>query len=308
VRGVTLLSILASSNLLHADSKADVAIAQALFEEGRTLMSERRYDEACDKFLESHRLDPASGTLVNLAVCHEKQGKTATAWAEYNDVVAASRREGNSERQRIASERIHELEPKLCRLTVVSIGDPSTRDIAIKVDGLALRSAAIGTAVPLDPGVHVVEISEPTRVLWLGRVTLPVEGASSTLTILNLQPTPVAAVADASTRDNRLAYVFGGTGAVSLGLGIFFGLRAKSEWDERNDHCASGSCDARAVAAARNARDLALAADAGFGLGLLGLGVATYMLLAPQSKPSKPAASVGIRLDSGAYVSAGGVF
>src|SRR5258707_389594 len=78
-------------------------MAQALFEEARALMNSHHVEEACLKFAESQRLDPASGTLLNLAVCHEKQGKTATAWSEYNDVVAAARRERNLERQRIAS-------------------------------------------------------------------------------------------------------------------------------------------------------------------------------------------------------------
>src|SRR2546421_10932747 len=102
---------------------ADYPIAQALFEEGRTLMAGGHYTEACLKFAESQRLDAASGTLLNLAVCHEKLGKTATAWAEYNDVVAATLREGNAERQRIASERIRALEPRLCHLSVISASD-----------------------------------------------------------------------------------------------------------------------------------------------------------------------------------------
>src|SRR5689334_18551597 len=88
-------------NALAQGPSADLPIAQGLFEQGRTLMGAGRYEEACPKFAESERLDPAPGTLLNLAVCHEKEGKTATAWAEYNDVIAASRRDGNAERQRI---------------------------------------------------------------------------------------------------------------------------------------------------------------------------------------------------------------
>jgi hypothetical protein len=303
----TLGGILSIAPRAGAQSTGDPAIAQAIFEQGRTLMGAGRYDEACDKFRESHRLDPASGTLLNLAVCHEKQHKTATAWAEYNDVVASARREANAERQRIASERIRELEPKLCRLTIVSVSDAS-RTLSVKVDGIALGAAAMGTAVPLDPGTHVVEIVNSTKLLWTGPITLATEGSTSTITVVDLEPTAAQpAVADPNAR-TRLAYVFGATGAAALGLGIFFGLRAKAEWDERNEHCPGGACDARAVTAAAGARDLALAADVGFGLGVLGLGFATYFALSPRTKAPASGHQLGIRAGSGAMVSAGGVF
>src|SRR5258706_15511963 len=119
----------------HA-APGDQPMAQALFEEARALMNSQHVEEACLKFAESQRLDPASGTLLNLAVCHEKQGRTATAWSEYNDVVAAARRERNQERERIASERIREVEPKLCHLSVVSGESGTERALVIKVDGV----------------------------------------------------------------------------------------------------------------------------------------------------------------------------
>src|SRR5262249_46236771 len=64
-----------------APSPEQAAMAEKLFDEARQLMLGHTYDEACAKFAESERLDPAAGTLLNLAVCHEAQGRTATASA-----------------------------------------------------------------------------------------------------------------------------------------------------------------------------------------------------------------------------------
>src|SRR4051812_24565538 len=59
--------------------------SQALFDEGRRLLEAGNYVEACAKLDESYRLDAAAGTLLNLALCHEQQGRSASAWFEYHD-------------------------------------------------------------------------------------------------------------------------------------------------------------------------------------------------------------------------------
>ena len=268
-------------------------IAQALFEEARTLMNAGRYDEACEKLSESQRVDPASGTLLNLAVCHEKQGKTATAWAEYSDVVAATRREGNAERQRIASHRIAELEPKLCRLSIASSADVPKATLVVRIDGSQLSPAALETPLPLDPGTHLVEIESAGRTLWSGPVNFARDGVTNVVTLVGVQVAGGSG-APVDVPQTRWAYVLGATGVVALGLGSYFGLRAKAEWDERNAHCAGGTCDDRAVSASDNAHALAIASDVGFGIGVTSVALAAFFALTGYAAASRADASTRI--------------
>src|SRR6185503_5066326 len=74
-------------------SAADKAVADALFTEGKKLLAAGRAAEACPKFVESQRLDPGLGTMLNLADCLEQIGQTASAWGLFNELEDAARRE-----------------------------------------------------------------------------------------------------------------------------------------------------------------------------------------------------------------------
>jgi hypothetical protein len=62
-------------------------------------LTEGRVSDACPKFEESHRLDPSGGTILNLALCHEKEGKLARSWSEFNEASAFARRDYRADRE-----------------------------------------------------------------------------------------------------------------------------------------------------------------------------------------------------------------
>src|SRR5689334_19349942 len=83
----------------------DRVAAESVFQDGKRLMAAGKYAEACPKFETSQRLDPGVGTLLNLADCYEKVGRTATAWATFLEAASGSKAAGNAAREKAARDR-----------------------------------------------------------------------------------------------------------------------------------------------------------------------------------------------------------
>jgi tetratricopeptide (TPR) repeat protein len=195
---------LALSLALHgpaaAQTETRAAVAEALYRQARDLMAAGKYDEACPKFAESQRLDPATGTLLNLAACHEKQGRFATAWLEYSDAQMAARRDAREDRVEYARARAHELEPKLSRLTLSLAPGADDPALNIELDGASVGRAVIGAPTPVDPGRHTVRVSAPGKNPWSASIEIGVtEQQSLVIPPLETAPPEVAAPVPSST-------------------------------------------------------------------------------------------------------------
>jgi tetratricopeptide (TPR) repeat protein len=68
-------------------AKTLAEVADVLFNDARAAMAVKKFDVACEKFRESNRLDPAVGTLFNLANCEAQRGQLVTAWTLYRQVL-----------------------------------------------------------------------------------------------------------------------------------------------------------------------------------------------------------------------------
>ena len=174
-------------------SNADRALAETLFEEGKRLLDEEKTDEACAKLEESQRLEPATGTLLNLAYCHELQGKLATAWTEYKDAQAAARQDGRDDRVQFAEEHLGAIEPKMPRLQIEVAQTARVEGLEVKLDGVQIGEAAFGVAAPLDPGVHIIVATAPGRVRWVRQARLYPDGTTQIVVIDELERESVAA-------------------------------------------------------------------------------------------------------------------
>jgi serine/threonine-protein kinase len=173
-----------------ARAQVDKAAAEELFREGRRLMKEGKYAEACPKFEGSQALDPATGTLLNLADCYEKLGRTASAWAIFREVVELSRKEGNDKRMTLADQHVQALEPRLSRLTIQVAAASRVPGLVVSRDGKQVPDAAFGLAIPLDPGSHTLAASAPGYETWSSTVAITTDGTRATVDVPPLTKVP----------------------------------------------------------------------------------------------------------------------
>lgn len=179
----------------RAGNPQEQQLAQALFDEGRALMDQRRFAEACPKLAESQRLDPGGGTLLNLALCHEGEGKVASAKTDYEEALRLATRDGRTDRVRIAREHLAAIEAAIPRMTVGVRGESASMpNLEVKLDGLVIPREAWGVAMAVDPGSHVVQATATDRTPWSSTVTI----AKAEKKTVDVPPLPTLTVLPAS--------------------------------------------------------------------------------------------------------------
>jgi hypothetical protein len=223
--------------------------ADTLFREGRTLMEAHRFAEACDKFAESLRIEPAAGTLLNLADCHEKSGHLAVAWNTFNEAAKAASARNRSDWLTIATKRATAIEPKVALLTIaVSTQAAATTGLRIERDGDAVDKDRWGITSAVDPGAHVITASAAGHKTWTRRVDL-FAGQKLITDVPALEPAdtrvrdeaPAAHVSSSPPTNasplRPIGFAIGGVGLVGLGIGVFAALRADSLLGEAEGQC-----------------------------------------------------------------------
>src|SRR5262252_2904619 len=116
---VAAIVVLTSGSHAVAQTAADKAAAEALFDQGRAAMQEGDFGKACGLLERSQHIDPGVGTLLYLAECYERAGRTASAWATFREAADAADRARESGRARIGRDRAARLEPLLSRLSIL---------------------------------------------------------------------------------------------------------------------------------------------------------------------------------------------
>lgn len=306
----SILALVSPRDALAQDARDPVA-AEALFSEGRALMEQQDYAKACRKLEESYRLDPVTGAQFALALCHEKEGRLASAWVEFMEVASRANAEGYAEREKTAREHAEALKGKLSYVRIAV--DPETAslpELVITRDGIALGAAAWGTSLPIDAGEHVVSATAPEHEPWTTRFTIGVEPEQSSVLVPKLTrrvapaAAPVSAVKEEPVtlfglQPSPLRYVgvtLGGAGVACLGLATYSLIRAAAKQTASDADCGGadnndcGPAGERDRLAAIESAQLATVSSIA-GAALLGAGVGLLLFGAPSD--GSPEVAVG---------------
>jgi hypothetical protein len=192
---LALALALALTGEVHAQtSAADKAAAEALYDEGKRLLDDDRFEEACKKFEASQRLDAGVGTLLYLGACYEKVGRVASAWATFREASSIARASGDTEREKIARDRADRLEGTLFRLTLeVAPENRSIDGFSLRRGEITVTPGAFGVPVPVDAGSYVIRASAPGHRDWSTTVLVPVGTGAQTVKVPALEAVAVAA-------------------------------------------------------------------------------------------------------------------
>jgi hypothetical protein len=324
-------SLAATVGAASAAEPRDPAGGEWLFREGRALMKKGDFLSACPKLEESLRLDPAVGTLMNLAECEERIGRTASAWQRWG--AAADQLPVRDRRRETALGRARTLEKGLARLTI-KLGASAPPTARVLRDGLLLGEPSLGVPLPVDPGIHWIVVTAPGREgrevqvrLEVGeqRVVEVEPGASTPRPRAVTAGTPPATGADlitpfpavdlsaaAASRPARggramaVGYLLVAGGAAALATGGYFALQALAARRDARAACTEAGgverCWSNAAVPLDRDRRASLLADVGFVVGALAGAGGVYLLVresrsrsSSSSSPSAATWSPGVR-------------
>jgi hypothetical protein len=318
-QSLLLLALVAPLSLVpavaYAQNAAEQAEARTLFDEGVHLFQQGSYAEACGKLEASYHLFAGVGTRGKLAECYEKVGRTASAWAMYQEVAALSGKAGDERRVEVAKERAAALLPNLSHLTVVLPVSSDVPGIVVKRGAEVVERGAMGSAVAVDPGKITFTVSAPGYLEKTGEVTVAPKD-QATFTVPALEPAPPTSAPPpepavpshaenppvsgegGGTWQRPAGIAVAGAGVVTAAVGVVLALTAKSSYDGAfNDgDCVRATllCNASGQSQTGGARSQASVGGVLIGVGaVLAAGGGVLFFLGPRTGA---AASTGLEL------------
>jgi hypothetical protein len=287
-------SAASTANTISATSSArDPAAAEALFRSGRELLQQSKLEEALAKFEESYRLDPTAGALFNQGECRAKQGKTASAWALYQQAATLADVQGKPDLYDLATTRANQLQADLSYITI-HVADP-VPGLEVMRDGALVGRAQFDVSLPIDPGRHSITARAPGYSSVGYAVVVGERHDRQTINIPKLRDNAIsvpkpptqsngrAAAAPtlnaAQTPSNPWPWVIGAAGATSLLVGSVSGLLAIRENHEMSQACPTKRNCSPDVVLAQGRRDTESSiAWIGIPVGVVALGAAASWL------------------------------
>jgi len=152
-------SLLATGTLLLSSTAwpqgSDPVAALAQLQEGYALKQQGKCEEALPHFVESVKFDRQPKALLNLADCEEKMGRLAAALTHFVEARDLAKAHGLEPLRAVAEQHIAGLEKRMPKLRI-KLAKDAAAGTRVTRDGVELGSVSLGSALPIDPGKHVI--------------------------------------------------------------------------------------------------------------------------------------------------------
>lgn len=165
----------------------DPITAESLSQAASELARKGDHRQACAYYQKSVRLDPSTRRYLKVAECQEKAGMTASAWLTFAEARDRAEERGEKDLAVVARHGAARLEGALVRIAIVAPDSMDIDGLEIRRDGARVPEAALGVAVPIDPGPHVITATAPGRHGWSMQIGLAPGRTTVTVTVPNLE-------------------------------------------------------------------------------------------------------------------------
>ncbi|HWO22414.1 MAG TPA: tetratricopeptide repeat protein [Kofleriaceae bacterium] len=164
--------------------------AKTLARQGKELMRQQKYAEACTAFENSHRLEPTISTLLDHADCREKNAQLATAWGLFVDSERLTRSKPDAASKRlniVALERARKLEERLSKISIDVAPDHRLTGLEVLRGSDRVDPSTWNRALPVDGGTYKITTRAPGCVEWTTNVVVKPERDVQTVAIPKLK-------------------------------------------------------------------------------------------------------------------------
>jgi hypothetical protein len=327
------LSILVAAMILSplATARGDeptaeqTAAARSLGMRGVQLAEAGDCAHAVDPLTRAESLRHAPTTLEWLGECHIALGKLVVGTEELNRVIHEPLAPNSPAAFAAAQERARKkIDPAVARIGKlrIHVDHPAGVKPQVKVDDEVVFDAMLDADRPTDPGPHKVTVTAQGMKPTEAAVTLADAQSSSVALTLEPDPNAVVAAAPAAAPEaapspsavagppasappqtapaeppNRTpAFVVLGVGVVGVAVGTIFGVVALGTKSTLDGECPNKNCPSASDQSSINSLGTqAWVSTIGFGVGIVGLGVGTVLLVTSGGSSGSASVKTGTR-------------
>ena len=155
VAAAVLVAALAHTLAAGAASPENRAAARQHLSQAEELKKKGQLAEACKHFEEVERLDPQLPTLMELAECSEQLGKLVEAQGQWSLARDRAKHDEKPQSRARAEARLAAVQKRLAHLTL-QLAANAPAGAQVLRDDVPLEAASLASALPMDPGDHVI--------------------------------------------------------------------------------------------------------------------------------------------------------